>query len=104
MILITITKTRTIIIIKLSLFLIKLHDKKTYWELEIHLHAYLTFAQDYDNCSSSFPGRLTPSQGDHVTSCREGECTTEPVWILCRKEKTLPSGFNPTYSVVDHVV
>jgi hypothetical protein len=42
--------------------------------VEIHLHVYLILAQDYDNCSALFPGRLTPSQirVAHVTSWRGG--------------------------------
>jgi hypothetical protein len=46
--------------VKLSLRLTKHHAMKTYWGVEVQLHACLTSALDGDEWSASRPGRLTP--------------------------------------------
>jgi hypothetical protein len=55
---------------KLSLCLAKHHAMKTYWGLEVQLHAFLTSALKGDEWSASRPGRLTTgvrAPGNHWT-------------------------------------
>jgi hypothetical protein len=46
--------------VKLSLCLNKHHAMKTYWGVEVKLHAFLTLAPHGDEWSASFPGSFTP--------------------------------------------
>jgi hypothetical protein len=48
--------------VKLSLCLTKNHTMKTYWGVEVELHAFLTSALDGDEWSTSRPGRFTPRE------------------------------------------
>jgi hypothetical protein len=48
--------------VKLSLCLTKHHAMKTYWGVEVQLHAFLTSALDGGEWSASRPGRFTPRE------------------------------------------
>jgi hypothetical protein len=53
-----------VLVVKVELFLrlTKHHAMKTYWGVEIGLHAFWTSALDGDEWSASQPGRLTPGK------------------------------------------
>jgi hypothetical protein len=56
--------------VKLSLCLTKHHAMKTYWGMEVQLHAFLTSALDGSEWSASRPDRFTPRKrvpGTHWT-------------------------------------
>jgi hypothetical protein len=46
--------------VKLSLRLTKHHAMKTYWGVEVYLHAFLTLELNGGEWSASLPGRFTP--------------------------------------------
>jgi hypothetical protein len=48
--------------VKLPLCLTKHHSMKTYWGVEVLLHAFLTSALDGGEWSASRPGRFTPRE------------------------------------------
>jgi len=48
--------------VKLSLCLTKHHAIRTYWGVEVQIHAFLTSAQNGGEWSTSRPGRITPRQ------------------------------------------
>jgi hypothetical protein len=48
--------------VKLSLCLTKHHAMKTYWGMEVYLHAFLTSALDGGEWSASRPSRFTPRE------------------------------------------
>jgi hypothetical protein len=58
--------------VKLSLCLTKFHTTKTYWVVEVQLHAFLTSAQDGGELSASRPGRFTA-----------GDRTPGKYWLRC---------------------
>jgi hypothetical protein len=47
---------------QLSLYLTKHHAMKTYWGVEVYLHAFLTSALDGGEWSASRPGHFTPKE------------------------------------------
>jgi len=55
--------------VKLSLWVTKFHDLKTYWGVEIELHALLNWALDRGEWSASRPSRFTPAVRAPNTHC-----------------------------------
>jgi hypothetical protein len=55
-----------------SLHLTKHHAMKTYWEVEVYLHAVLTSALGGGEWSASRPGRFTPRERVPGTQCIGG--------------------------------
>jgi hypothetical protein len=53
--------------VKLSLCLTKHHVMKTYWGVEVYLHAFLISALDGGEWSTSRPGRFTPRERASAT-------------------------------------
>jgi hypothetical protein len=65
--------------VKLSLYLTKQHAMKTYWGVEVQLHAFLTSATDGDEWLASRPGHFTPRErapGTHRIECWASQTCT----------------------------
>jgi len=48
--------------VKLSLCLTKHHAIKTYWEVDVQCHAFLTLELEVGEWSTSRPGRFAPGE------------------------------------------
>jgi hypothetical protein len=74
--------------VKKSLCLTKLHTMKTYWGVEVQLHAFLTSALDGGEWSASRSGRFTPREGTPGTHWIEGWVSPRAVLDAVVKRKT----------------
>jgi hypothetical protein len=70
----------------MSLCSTKYHITKTYWGVELWLHALLTSALDGGEWSASRPGGFTPGVRSPLSIAWEAEWVLEPVWTLWRRE------------------
>jgi hypothetical protein len=68
----------------------KHHAMKTYEEMEVYLHAFLTSALDGCEWSASRPGRFTPGKELPIPIRWEAGWTPEDVWTRWQREKKNP--------------
>jgi hypothetical protein len=88
--------------VKLSLCLTMHHEMKTYWGVEVYLHAFLTSALDGGEWSASRPGRFTPKErapGTHRIRGWVGPRAV-PDAVVKRKISSLHRESNPRTPIV----
>jgi hypothetical protein len=91
--------------VNLSLCLTKHHAVKTYWEVEVYIHTFLTSSLDGGEWSASRPGRFTPREKAPGTHWTGGSVSPRAILdaVVKRKSPSPRRESNPRTPIVQPV-